>query len=111
MAFDDSFEELPQKISDNSISEPKQLHEGRLPVQFSKWKHLQELKPVLDPLSHNFYDCIPHLEATAKIDTEHEKLEKIMQKVHLVKKTPKPKVVNKTKGRKATKKMIQPKKK
>lgn len=104
LAFDDSFKELPQKTTESSILEPKRLHERRLPVTFSKWKHLQELKPVLDPVSHNFYDSIPHLEEPTKIDTESEKLQKIMQKVHLVKKTPKPKIVNKTKGRKAAQK-------
>lgn len=81
------------------------MHEGRLPVTFSKWKHLQELKPVLDTLCHRFYDDIPHFEEQAKIDTKSEKLQKIMQKLHLVKNNSKPKIVDKTKGRKAAQKM------
>lgn len=97
--FGDSFQELPQKITERHILEPKRLHQGRLPVTFSKWQHLQELKTVLDPVSHRFYDDIPHLGEPAKIDTESVKLEKIMQKVHLVKKASKAKnVVKKTKG-------------
>lgn len=87
--FDDDFELLPQKVNTQSISEPKPLHVGRLPVSYAKWKHLQELKVVLKPKYHAFYDNVPHHEDQKKIVSENEKLQSIMEKVKLVKKAPK----------------------
>lgn len=87
--FDDDFKLLPQKINNHSILEPKPLHGSRLPVSYAKWKHLQELKVVLDPEFHAFYDNIPHHEEQKKIVSEHEKLQSIMEKIKYVKRAPK----------------------
>ncbi|KAG4073204.1 hypothetical protein HA402_013469 [Bradysia odoriphaga] len=100
LAFDDLFKDLPQKVTERPTLEPKQLHQRRLPIKFAKWTHLQELKPVLDTSSHCFYDAIPHLEEPARYGTESEKLQEIMQKVHLVKKKPKPRAVKKAVNKK-----------
>lgn len=86
--FNDDFKLLPQKMNDNSI-EPKPLHAARLPVSFAKWKHLQELKVVLEPIHHAFYDNIPHNEEQKKFFSENEKLKSIMEKIKYVKTAPK----------------------
>lgn len=91
--FDEDFKLLPQPTKDQTISEPRVLHENRLQVSKSKWKHLQELKEVLPPDSYSFYDNIPHREEPEKIITETEKLQNLMEKVNLVKVTPKTKNV------------------
>ena len=90
--FDDDFQLLPQKLSNQSIFEPKPLHEARLPVSSTKWKHLQELKVVLEPKYHAFFDNIPHLEEQKKIVSENEKLKSIMEKIKFVKRAPKIKI-------------------
>ncbi len=87
--FDDDFKLLPQKVNINVSIEPKPLHERRLQVSYAKWKHLQELKVVLEPEYHAFYDNIPHHEDQKKIVSEDEKLKCIMEKIKLVKREPK----------------------
>ncbi len=89
--FDDDFKILPQPMTNQTILEPRLLHENRLQVSSSKFKHLQELKEVLSADSHSFYDNIPHREEPAKIVTETEKLQNLMEKVKLVKVARKPK--------------------
>lgn len=85
--FDDDFKLLPQPTTNQNILEPRVLHENRLQVSSSKWKHLQELKEVLPPDSHSFYDNISHREEPTKIVTENEKVKSSMEKVKLVKVT------------------------
>lgn len=70
------------------------MHEARLPVSYAKWKHLQELKVVLEPKYHAFYDNIPHHEEQKKIVSENEKLKSIMEKIKYVKRAPTPKIKN-----------------
>lgn len=70
---------MPQKVNDKSSVEPKQpkpLHEARLPVTYAKWKHLQELKVVLEPQYHSFYDNIPHHEEQKKNNFGRRETEK-----------------------------------
>lgn len=59
--YKEEYKVLPQRskpVSTDVILE--QLHKNRIPIDFQKWKHLQELKPVLSPDTHTFYDFIPH---------------------------------------------------
>lgn len=85
--FDDEFKLLSQTTKNQTIFEPKFLHDKRIPVSNSKWKQLQDLKPVLPPECHSFYDNIPHLGEPEKIVTENEKLKHLMTKVKMVKAT------------------------
>lgn len=92
LKFDDEYKQLPQNTNLQTIPEPKPLHNERLPVSYTKWKHLQELKMVLDPTCHSFYDNVPHHEEQNKKVSESEKLQRIMEKIKHVKTAPKKKI-------------------
>lgn len=103
--FDDDYQPLSQNEVKQSNSVPKRLHESRLPIPFTKWKHLQELKHVLDAKTHIYYDNIPHhSEGPAKIVTDDEKLQSLMEKVKCVKSVQKKKVYKKKTGTTAARK-------
>lgn len=51
--FNDEYNSLPTRIKEHTgYTEPKPLHIGQLPIQPSKWKYLQDLKPVIPPEYH-----------------------------------------------------------
>ena len=59
--FSDEFSTLPRRIkipSDEIVLEP--LYHSKIPLQASKFKHLQELKSVLPKDVHSYYDKMPH---------------------------------------------------
>lgn len=54
------YEILPQRCTKiMSLTEPEQLHSERLKISKKKWDHLQELKVLIPPDCHNFYNSIP----------------------------------------------------
>lgn len=61
--FDDEYNNLPTRIKtyDGHI-EANPLQSGPRPIQLSKWKHLQALKPVIPQEYHYFYDNLKHAE-------------------------------------------------
>lgn len=75
---------------------PKQLHQQRLPVKATKWKHLQELKKVLPKSAYSFYDNIPHEKVPVNGGSDKALQETIMTKIKLVKKAPTKKSQNNT---------------
>ncbi|XP_037025664.1 uncharacterized protein LOC119078177 [Bradysia coprophila] len=107
--FDDEFKVLPQAFNKQNISVPTNLHKDRLAISATKWKHLQELKSVIDAKSHSFYDNIPHRVGEEKITSENDKLKKVMANINLVEATStnknvKPKVVRENAKRKVVRK-------
>lgn len=59
--LDMEYVDLPARIKSYSChTEPTQLQNGRLPIQLSKWKHLQELKKIIPKEYHFFYDSLDH---------------------------------------------------
>lgn len=61
LKFDDEYKDLPRRPSKVQVDvHLKNLHERRLPIQRSKWIHLQELKSVVPEDFHNFYDSLPY---------------------------------------------------
>lgn len=55
--FNAEYIDLPTRIKPYvGHVEPKRLHRRRLPIQRSKWKHLQDLKSVIPTEYHYFYD-------------------------------------------------------
>ena len=61
LKFSDSWEEVPRPrtfVSD--IQQPNQLYNEKLKIPSTKYKHLQELKSVLNKDHHSFYDNLLH---------------------------------------------------
>lgn len=55
--FDGEYIVLPTRIKPYVENmQPERLHGTRLPIQRSKWKHLQQLKSVIPREYHYFYD-------------------------------------------------------
>lgn len=62
--FDDNYMELDQRAKEcnkNNFT-TRRLFKERLKIKFSKWQHLQQLKPFLPQDTHIFYDSLPHYE-------------------------------------------------
>lgn len=58
--FNDEYNDLPIRIKEyTGNTEPTPLHNDQLPIQPCKWKHLQDLKPVIPSEYHYFYDNLP----------------------------------------------------
>lgn len=76
-SFDDpNYSELPrrpQALKKGLVL--KQLYSNRLPIPETKWKHLQELKSVIPPDYHGFYDNIPYCKTSKKIEKNYKKSE------------------------------------
>lgn len=64
LEYDDEYQILPQRLMkvDKKIEAPA-LFSSVIPLKFSKWKHLQELKSVIPSDFHSYYDNLPHLES------------------------------------------------
>ena len=62
LKFTDEYKDLPQRPKMPKLNDVilQPLFKERLPIKSSKWKHLQDLKPVLEKEVHSFYDNIPH---------------------------------------------------
>ncbi len=80
--FDDEYRDLPRKIQKYKNVCPERLHTARLKIPQKKYKHLQELKPVIPAKYHQFYD-----------DLEVEPNTGLQPKI------PKPEVKSKVKGK------------
>lgn len=59
--FDDEWRELPQRPKLRSETNYHQLYSARLPIQSSKFNHLQQLKEVLPSDCHSYYDSLPYV--------------------------------------------------
>lgn len=76
--YTDEYQNLPQRprmpiLENLTLS---QLYKGRLPIKYSKYKHLQEIND--DEEVHNFYDSIPcKLEKENDPTTQNKYLEEI----------------------------------
>ena len=59
---DRDFSELPRRAKNVNADIPllQPLHNGRLRIKQSKFRHLQELKSVMSPDYHSFYDSLLH---------------------------------------------------
>ena len=52
---------LPQRIRPHDESfVMRKSHSSRLKIKQTKFQHLQQIKPVLPGLYHQFYDDLPH---------------------------------------------------
>ncbi|CAG9837767.1 unnamed protein product [Diabrotica balteata] len=59
--FDDDWTDLPLRPRQIPvITEYKPMHNTPIPITATKFKHLQELKTVIPPDCHGFYDSLPH---------------------------------------------------
>ncbi len=59
LQYSDEWSELPQRRQSNKLpnfEDLPQLVPERMPVNYEKWHHLQELKAVLPKDTHSFYD-------------------------------------------------------
>ena len=62
ISFDDNYQELPQRIKmPRENWEISRLFADRLPIKKTKFEHLQQLKPVMPELYHQFYDNLPYV--------------------------------------------------
>lgn len=62
--YDDEYKILPQRTRLPTLPKEtifKPLFPARLPIKNTKWKHLQELKTVLNLDVHSFYDNLPYI--------------------------------------------------
>ena len=50
---------IPERICLKKNVEPLRLYKAKLPLAYSKWKHLQELKATIPSCYHRFYDDLP----------------------------------------------------
>ena len=50
---------IPERICLKKNVEPLRLYKAKLPLAYSKWKHLQELKATIPSYYHRFYDDLP----------------------------------------------------
>ena len=57
---DDEFVLLPHRRKNDPTTHPDQLYNGPIPIQTRKWKDLQDLKSVIHPEHHGYYDNLPH---------------------------------------------------
>ena len=57
---DDSWKILPIKVNLRSLT-AKQTRDSPIPIPYSKWQHLQEIKETIPRDCHSFYDNLPHL--------------------------------------------------
>lgn len=61
LSFSEDFRDLPRRP--NKVAKdllPSQLFKSRIPIQYTKWKHLQDLKCVIPQDFHYFYDSLPY---------------------------------------------------
>lgn len=59
--FDEQYKDIPTRIKKyGGNSEPKSLHSEKLSISSTKFKNLQELKSVIPPEYHYFYDTLKH---------------------------------------------------
>lgn len=60
--YDDQWCDLPMRRNDSVsiVADPTPLHLSRLKISDSKFKHLQELKPVIHADYHHYHDSLPH---------------------------------------------------
>lgn len=62
LRFEDEYKDLPRRSKNNRVRpgpRPK-LYNSYQKINESKWKHLQELKSVIPPDCHSFYDNLLH---------------------------------------------------
>lgn len=61
LSFNEHFLDMPRRpkkvVKDLTLS---WLFKDRIPIPYSKWKHLQDLKIVIPEDNHNFYDSLPY---------------------------------------------------
>lgn len=64
LGFSEEYKDFPRraKVQNPSVGTVTQLHQNRIPIKASKFKHLQELKSVIPPDYHYFFDSLPHKE-------------------------------------------------
>ncbi|KAK4875327.1 hypothetical protein RN001_011749 [Aquatica leii] len=61
--YEDNYKILPQRAKFPLLPKDttfERLFPKRLPIKNTKWKHLQELKTVLNLDVHSFYDNLPY---------------------------------------------------
>ena len=59
LRFTDDWQPLPRKNRIGAPGNPVPLHADRLPINQSKFKHLQDLKKFLPQDYHSYYDNLP----------------------------------------------------
>lgn len=64
LIINSQFMELPRRVKrpNGEVLVPP-LHGSRIPIESTKFKHLQELKSVLPRDVHPYYDRLPHFRA------------------------------------------------
>lgn len=58
--YNDEWQSLPQRRSRADVVAPQQLYKNRLPITETKYRHLQDLKSVIEGDHHAFYDNLPY---------------------------------------------------
>jgi hypothetical protein len=62
MDFSEDFSDLPRKSRKQGeilAGGPRELYDCQLKLKASKYQHLQQLKEVIPPEYHNFFDALP----------------------------------------------------
>lgn len=60
LGFQEDYQDLPRRAKQQTgVGAITSLHQNKLPIKQSKYKHLQELKRVIPQDYHTFYDCLP----------------------------------------------------